>query len=277
MGAAMSNQADDKFTHYYGAYFKSITWYIRVRLDERHYDYAEDLAQETFIRFWRWYVQPGKLRNENGIYSLLSLQARSVMAAFYEARATSERVTDFADPLNTPLTVGSGVYAPGMPTVAPLVRELEDAMERMTEASKAWRDQHKATYSIRVRIGKSVKADVIAGLEAKYQDASERGEHLLSAFRDTCLRVGQLRADIEQAAGPRYNASSGGPEVPAQREKTAGALTSDPTVKHCPSGHRLFLENTNFSEDGARRCRTCKAQQASDWWGERRAAARVDR
>ena len=57
----------------------------------------------------------------------------------------------------------------------------------------------------------------------------------------------------------------------AQREKTAGALTSDPAVTHCLEGHLLDLENTNFSEDGARRCRTCKAQQAREWHSARRA------
>lgn len=257
----------EHFTDLYRAYFPRMVWYIRDRLDDRHTDYAEDLAQETFIRFWRYYAGKGK----TGSYTLLTIQARSVVAAFYETRFSSERATDFADPLNAPLTYASSVYAAGMPAMAALVRDLEAAMERMTEASQAWRDQHKATFALRGRIDKSSKPEIVTRLEAQYEQAAARGDRLLAAFRDTCLRVGELRSEIEQGAGPRWNASSGGPDAPAQREKTAGALTSDPAVTHCPEGHLLDLENTNFSEDGARRCRTCKAQQAREWHSARRA------
>jgi DNA-directed RNA polymerase specialized sigma24 family protein len=250
----MTTTADDLFTSLYAKYWRRITWYMRERLDDRHVDYAEDLAQETFIRFWRYYAVKGK----PGSYTLLTLQARSTLAAFYETRAAGERATDFADPVNAPLASACGTYAIGRPDMAPVVRELEAALEQMAEASQEWRGQHKAAGALRGRIAKCTKAEKIAQREAEYREATGRSERLLITFRDACRRVGDLRAELERAGGPRWNASSGGPDAPAEREKTAGALKSDPTVTHCSKGHRLDLENANFDADGSRRCRTCK-------------------
>jgi DNA-directed RNA polymerase specialized sigma24 family protein len=271
--AAIPAPGEAQFTDLFARYYNRLVWYIRVRLDDRHADFAEDLTQETFLRLWQYYSAKGK----PGSYTLLTLQARSRIAAFYETRAATERATDFADPMNTPLTAGAGTFAIGRPEVAPLVHELEDAMEQMTRASQAWRDQHKAAFAIRGRIDKTTKPKAIARLQAEYAAAVRRGDRLLAAFRDSCLRVGQLRAEIETAAGPRWNASSSGPDAIDERAKTPGSLKSDPTVTHCPAGHRMDLENTNFSEDGARRCRTCKAQQARDWHSARGSLAGASR
>ena len=246
---------DALFTDLYAKYWRRITWYIRERLDDRHVDYAEDLAQETFIRLWRYYASKGK----PGSYTLLTMQARSAVAAFYATRATGEKATDFADAANTSLVVACGTYAIGRPEMAPTVRELEAALEQMTEASKAWRDQHKAAGTLRGRVSKCTRPDVLAQRQAEYRAAVARSEHLLTAFRDACQRVGDLRAELERSAGPRWNASSGGPDAAIEREKTAGAVASDAAVTHCPKNHRLNLENTNFDADGRRRCRTCKA------------------
>lgn len=261
----------------YRQWWKPLTYFIYSRVDDRHRMHVEDVAADVFMTLWTDLSAGKEFRAPWG---LLCYLARQRISNIYKAAATEhEASVDFCDPGNGALAAGS-TYAAEQPEAASLLEELNEAMEVMAQASKAWRDMHKESYALRLRADGSDR-DGIGGytpetqqrLTEQFQQAAETERGLLADFRAACQRVGQLRADVEQVAGPRWNASSGGPTAAKPGNKRAGSVTSDLSITHCPDGHLMDLDNTNFSEAGDRTCRACKAENAREWWAKKNAGS----
>jgi DNA-directed RNA polymerase specialized sigma24 family protein/AraC-like DNA-binding protein len=258
--------AKQQFTELYAQYWDFVRRYIWHRINVSQADLAEDLAQETFIRFWKGYVQPGKLESPDSCFGLLATIARGVLAKHFERPRNHEGAADFEDPANRWLFPVRHTYAPDSPHLAALGRDLEMAMDRMAQASQLWRDKHAESYNLRIRLSDTYHAakgglteerrNAIA-LEADAAEAAEA--ELLVTFREACQRVGQLRAELEAQAGPGWSTPMPQPVFHHHAEgPQEGSVRSDLSVTRCPAGHQLDLANVHFFEDGTRRCRKCR-------------------
>lgn len=260
------DDATEQFTEIYRAYAERLHRFIWRRLDLSENALAEDLTSETFIELWRRYMLTGRGPEVTRPYGLLCTMARNQIGQHFIKRGNLDRVLDFADPVNTPVIVTGHAYALERPDTAGLVRDLYAAMETMRAASKAWRDAHKASHGLRSMLADSYNASrggltesAKDALRQQLADAEQHEDATLHAFRGTCGRVGQMRADVEAVAGPNWRSSLGLPVNPEITALKAGNYRNDRSVTHCPDGHLLDLHNTHFEEDGARACRTCKS------------------
>jgi DNA-directed RNA polymerase specialized sigma24 family protein len=270
---AAHGAADQQFTVLFTEYWPRVRAYVWTRLRANETHLAEDLAQETLIRFWKGYVQTGKLESPDRCFGLLATIARGVLSKHFARPRNHEGATDFEDPANRWLFPVTHAYAPDSPHLAALGRELENAMDHMAQASQLWRDKHAESYSLRIRLSDTYHA-AKGGLtdERRRQiaieaDAAEVAEaELLVTFREACRRVGQLRAEVEAEAGPGWHTPMPQPVFQHHAEgPQEGSVSSDLSLTHCPAGHKLDLANVHFFEDGTRRCRQCRldVQRAS--------------
>lgn len=263
--------AERQFTEIYAEHYARLCRFLRYRVSFRHIDRVEDLAQETFILLWKDYVLTGKLNDPENPFPLLATIGKGRVAKFYRLFSNGEFALDMGDPVNTPIFPVKHCYAVDSPHIAGLLRELDAAMDHMSQASKAWRDKHGESYTLRSRLFDTFHAGK-GGLtpERRQQisadaDAADAEEtHLLDVFRTTCERVGALRAELEADAGPAWRSSL---EMPVPRHARQGlhdGSLNDPSVTHCPAGHALTLANVHFGEEGQRRCRPCRLEQQRD-------------
>jgi DNA-directed RNA polymerase specialized sigma24 family protein/AraC-like DNA-binding protein len=271
--AVPADEYERLFADVYTKYWDRLRRYLWYRMDARHAQVAEDLAQETFIVFWAS-LRAGRVRNHEQPMGLLTKMARDRLCDYWSKAGTSrERSIDFADPANRAMLPVKHTYAPGAPHLVGLARDLDDAMDRMTEASKAWRDKHGEVSRLRTPLSEGwtkAKGGLTPATRQRLTEAAAAAEaaadELLADFRKSCQRVGQLRGELESKAGPNWRSSSAlvdPSESAGQRERPkAGAIARNPNVTECPEGHTLDLANTSFTEDGARRCRKCAADRA---------------
>lgn len=255
--------ASQTFTAMYEGYARRVHSFIWWHLGIEYRALAEDLTQETFIEVWRS-LTTGKGFDPEKPYGLLRYLARQQIGAYFSKRKNSDFALDFTDPVNTPMVATGHAYALERPDVADLVRDLDEVMEQMHAASKAWRDAHKQSHRIRSLLGDGYNSSRGGITEATKdrlrQELSEADQHedeTLHAFRDTCRRVAALRAELEETAGPNWRSGIGLPLHPEITPTIKGRYRNDPDVTHCPNGHFLDLNNTHFAEDGSRYCRAC--------------------
>jgi DNA-directed RNA polymerase specialized sigma24 family protein len=256
--------AEQRLNEIYRQHWRRVHGFIYLRLDDRHQSMAEDLAADVFITLWTKYLGAGQNVNGHPLPLLYTI-ARYRIGTFYKVKANRylERAVDFTDPANRGIEAGHS-YAPHQPEAAMLARELDDAMDRMTELSKLWRDKHSETHQYKAMLDGTgrqiVNPRVRKGLEDKFTEAAAENSRLLKQFRQACGRVGKLRADLEAAGGPNWCSSTGQP--PSQnRSFTPPGTMSDPNRTHCDTGHELTLMNTVFRENGQKICRTCLSAQ----------------
>ncbi len=251
----------DQFTEAYRANRARLVRYTSVFLDRGQVHLAEDLTQDAFIMLWTDQAAGRVDFDRPDLYGLLKLFARRAVHAHFKAARNNERTADLADPANGPLTSGHS-YAADVPHAALLVGELDDAMDRMAQASETWRNLNKESAQHRMRLDPAFR-EHLGGLsparreafEKQVREAEAREEKALEAFRARCLRVGQLRAEIEAVAGPNWRSSTG---MPASQGKGAAlSFARDSSITHCPKGHLLDRLNTAFTPEGERRCRAC--------------------
>lgn len=249
--------AEQQLNEIYRAHWRGVVGFIWNRVDDRHRSHAEDLASDVFMELWDDFLLPGV--EVYRPFGLLCHMARNRLAAFYKIKANRYRETavDFSDPANRGLGAGHS-YACYQPEVATLTAELDEALERMTQLSRQWRDKHSETHSLRARLDKRTikNAKVRAGVQAKFETASAENTRLLEQFRQACGRVGKLRAELEAAGGPNWSSSTGHPASQSRSHLPPGSM-SDPNRTHCDEGHELTLMNTVFGAEGGRRCRAC--------------------
>jgi DNA-directed RNA polymerase specialized sigma24 family protein len=245
--------ATEMFTELYAERFKRLTAYIRVRMPARMSHQSEDVAQDTFIRFWEHITQRNAPSGHPAglLYAMARLVALKRMARSSETRSIA---LDFSDPTYSPLLNHS--YAADRPDLAQLGNELDDAMEQMTEASKRWRDLHKQTHRHRIN---ATREDAGAPEEkrvalAQFKAVDAEQAQALTAFRETCSRVASLRAELERVGGACWRSST---DVPVGIT-TGNTVATRYTATNCPKGHALTFETTAFSSDGYKDCRVCR-------------------
>lgn len=277
---------DELFTRVYNRSRESLVRHIYFRLDLRHADMAEDLAQEVFIRFWNRFVKTGCLKdpdNENMVYALLKKMAQGPIGDFYELCSTQrDRSLDFADPANTPIIANGHAYALDAPELRVLVDGIEAAMDHMVACSEKWRSLHKERHVLRGQLADDylasrggLTADAKARIADRLKDADTEEIAALETFRKACANVGQLRADIEAEAGVNWKSAVGMPVAPESTAFRKGVYRNDRSVTHCPEGHLLEKDNVNFGKDGSRRCRACDAAVTARFTAKRRTGRTV--
>lgn len=268
--------ATQQFTEIYAQYWGRIRRFIWTRLDWHQQDLAEDIANETFIEFWQSFVLTGKLDSVETVFGLLCTMSRHQIAQYFRRQYSGERVLDVTDPVNTPIVATGHSYAAERPDVAPMVAELDAAMETMRERSERWQKLHGETYRLRCMLDGTAEP-ARSKLAARIDGMDQDEETALSDFRAACLHVGQLRGEIQTAAGGSWQASV---DIPLAIPHTVSAERShrtDPTITHCLNGHLVDYANTRFKADGTRLCRTCQSEYQARRTDERRTAARARR
>lgn len=247
----------------YRTYWRPLHMFIYVRVDDRHKSLAEDLAADSFMTLWTKYLAVGA--PVWGPWKLLCAIARTTIIDFYKVRANKQmdRAVDFTDPANRGIERGHS-YAPDQPEAAQLVKELDEALEVMTDQSQQWRAQHTRTHVYRTLLADdSLRLPMSPALkektEIRFKTALRKEVRSLESFRRTCARVGQLRIELEQAGGPNWCSSTGQPPTQNRSYLKPGTM-SDPERTHCPAGHEMTLANTSFNRDN-RVCRSCRAAE----------------
>jgi AraC-like DNA-binding protein len=259
-----ATDAEQLFTELYKGYARRVHSFIWWHLGIEYRALAEDLTQETFIAVWRS-LTTGKGFDPEKPYGLLRYLARQQIGAYFSKKKNNDFTLDFTDPVNTPLVTTGHAYALERPDTTDLVRDLDEVMEQMQAASKAWRDAHKESHRLRSLLGEDYNTSRGGITEATKErlreqlaEADQHEDETLHAFRDTCRRVGALRAELEELAGPNWRSGIGLPLHPEITPIRKGRYRNDPDVTHCPAGHLLDLNNTHFEEDGSRYCRACR-------------------
>lgn len=192
------------FTDLHREHVGRVTRFIYSRLGKTDYHLAEDLTSETFSALWFRFLDRGE--EVKAPLGLLYTLARWQIGDYFGGRskkANWEQVLDVTDPVNTPLVITGHVYAAERPDLAILVTDLEEAMDRMTAASKAWRNAHKA--SNRQQRFEMTDDDLLVDVSAVGEWTAE--DETLQTFRKACAEVAELRAELETAAGPHWRAS----------------------------------------------------------------------
>lgn len=275
--AADQRSAEQQMTDIYRAHWRGVLGFLWNRMDDRHHSHVEDLAADVFMRLWTDFLSQGV--EVYRPFGLLCHMARQRMSDFYKVKANRymETAVDFSDPANRGIEAGHS-YATHQPEAAALASELDDALERMTELSRLWRDKHSETHSLRARIDERAAktAKLSADVKAKFEAACADNARLLEEFRKACGRVGQLRAELEAAGGPNWSSSTGQPASQNRSNLQPGTM-SDPNRTHCPDGHELTLMNTVFGTEGSRRCRACLTVELRQAYEKNRGPARPRR
>lgn len=262
---------DQQFAEIYAEHYERLRRRLYYRNDLTLADLAEDFAQEAFIRLYQSMLK-GKTAEKP--YVLVCVIANRVVLQHLELKKNTARTTDFSDPASTPIIAKGHAYAPATPELAHVSAELDQAINDMEAASAEWRSKNKAWATQRSLLVATEAWDGLAhetawsGADA-LRKADQAEATALEAFRRSCYRVGQLRAELENVGGGNWKSSSGIPVSPGTRPRVQGSL-SDPTVTHCPDGHLLDRANTYFSPDGRRYCRTCRAAWAQQQNEKRR-------
>ncbi|MFE3381895.1 RNA polymerase sigma factor [Streptomyces anulatus] len=253
---------EQQYTELYAALWDRLVVHLRYHLPMGHGGIAEDLAQETFILLWRRMLAGDEITHPMG---LLRFWSKNIQADYFKAKSrVAYNAVDFTDPTTEPV-FSHHTYAAGQPVMALVAAELDEAMEEMREASAEWRRLHAEVY----RYQQLVDGHSPGGRTPAAVRKDERQQHLgdvqaqeassLETFRQTCRRVGALRAELE-AQSPNWQSSTGMPPSAADCGAKPGSVRSDLTVTVCPDGHPLTLANLHFLENGGRRCRACAAK-----------------
>jgi hypothetical protein len=253
--------AEQRYEDAYRRWWKPLTYFIYARLDSRHHAHVEDIAAEAFIELWTNFLAKGRDVYDPMI-GLLYYLTRFRIASFYSDLVHKrEATTDLGDPVNQRLVVGHS-YAIERPDVALLAAELDTALETMNALSKQWRTQHSETARLRTDLESDLKTFTAKTRAAKTNRLATmvtESDRLLKDFRAACTLVADLRRDLEATGGPNWQSSTGMPPTAARNPSKGEYNMSEPTRTHCDDGHALTLENTLFTEKGAKRCRTCMA------------------
>ncbi|MEU8472713.1 hypothetical protein AB0F30_33350 [Streptomyces sp. NPDC029006] len=259
--------AEQRLNEIHRKHWRHLHGFIYLRLDDRHQSMAEDLAADVFITLWTKYLAVGTDIYNNPLPLLYTI-ARYRIASFYKVKANRdlERAVDFSDPVNRGIEAGHS-YAPHQPEAAQLARELDDAMDHMAELSKLWRNKHSETHKYQAMLDgtgrRIVNPRVRKDMKDRFTAAAKENAELLEQFRQACGRVGQLRAELENAGGPNWCSSTGQP-ASQNKSYTPDGTMSDPTRKHCDAGHELTLMNCVYREAGQKLCRTCLSAELKE-------------
>lgn len=258
---------EQQFTEIYQQYRTQLARYIWRRLDLWQGQLAEDLANEAFIELWQHLL---KGRPVDKPYGLLCRMARTKLSYFWSLQKNKERLVDLGDPANAPVVATGHAYAADTPGLAVLSSQLDQAMERMADASEKWRSLHKEAHRHRKILGDDYRAGT-GGVSAAWKERAEkdlgvaerRQALALKSFQDVCRRVGTLRAELESIGGANWKSSTGMPSSTGSSGGVKnGSVTADLDRTHCPEGHRLDLNNIHFDADGRRHCRACNDASA---------------
>lgn len=279
MSAALDIAAAEReFTAIYAEQAPRLVKWLYWRLPSYLPHVAEDYAQEAFLDLWE-YLKKGRAVDHP--FALLKKIVQRRMADFFAAHKANvgAQLVDFAGEVLPEDVVAESVrigrYASGEPELALVCAQLQTAMERMQEASKAWRDLHSKVSKCRARADLYKDPTAIAKWQAETERTADRRDVALVELQEACRVVGNLRAELEREGGACWQSSCGWPPPPFRKGGLPqGSGASDPTVTECCAGHRMDdLENVNFTADGFRLCRTCYKNAARRQKSKPRAVA----
>lgn len=219
--------AEARFTEIYAEQNRRLTQWFYWHLPESVRGRAEDLAQETFLNLWEHLL---KGRSVDYPFALLKRIGQRRMADQLSVRARDAEAVlmDVTDPEAPSVeTIGhSSRYAAGEPELALVAAELETAMERMRDASALWRKLHAESGKYKARPKPPGWVDPNPGRTAKVDAARVeiriRRDEALVELQEACRAVGNLRADLERAAGCAWQSSCGWPPRSLATGGTAG-------------------------------------------------------
>ncbi|MEU9946939.1 sigma factor [Streptomyces sp. NPDC047939] len=265
---------DSRFTELYAEHYDRLWRHLYFRLPFSHRQVAEDLVQETFIAVWRE-MQEGKFAPTESAFGLLRFIAHNKVASYFRRLTNrSQTAVDFSDPTNTPVIAGHR-YAASEPGLAAVSADLDASMERMQDASKVWRNLHSLIYRDRQALAHGVAGKTLTPATRRLKEqrlaASEQAEpEALTRFQEACMRVAELRAELE-AAAPYWNSGTGMAPATVSLDHAhmqRHGVRSDLDLTHCHNGHRLTRDNIHFNEDGSRACRQCRHDRALQKTGQ---------
>lgn len=92
--ANRTREVEALFTGLYAEHFDLVQRTVAAGLRREHLDLVEDLAQETFLEFWRYLTSGATITNPVG---LLVTMARHAVVHHYRRRSSGELAADFSD------------------------------------------------------------------------------------------------------------------------------------------------------------------------------------
>lgn len=255
---------DRQFTSLYAQHFGRLTAHIRFTNRAEVAPLAEDFAQETFMNLYRSML--GGLEVGAGVFGVLRHRSNQLVAEYARRKKNvSFKAVDLGDPVNTPIIATGHAYAAEAPELAETARDLDVAMDEMERASEAWRLGHRAKYRLRQQMARDRATGTVNNLSAALRlakgqalvTAEQREAFLLDRFQDTCRKVAALRSELEREGGSNYQSSAGMPH-------SVAPTVRDTNRTHCTHGHELTVDNTRFTSNGRRVCRTCESVEGRE-------------
>lgn len=168
-GDVFTGTPEQILTDVIGLFQRQVQASIGRRLGRRDPQLAEDLAQEVFIRLWRFYIAPGTVLDDR-LPGLLAVIGRQVLCQHYNRRRSHETVLDFTDPEQPAARAAAGP-ASEVPHLAVLYGDLESAQMLLTEAATRYRAANRVHLNAQRALRQSVRPDVVARCTARAEAA----------------------------------------------------------------------------------------------------------
>lgn len=184
----MTTSHDQQFETIYRAHAQQITAYIGRRLYRPDRQLAEDLAAETFLRFWRTLIKGG-VRVESP-RALLNTIADRAVADHFRRRSSFESATDFGATNLTEIPGGAAFS----PHLAGLLADLEGAKDRLSAAADAYRAATQENSTASLVLARASRPEAVARAVARKSSAVTAREAALEAFAAAGQAVAAARA-----------------------------------------------------------------------------------
>lgn len=226
--AADTVGAEQHFNEIYQAYRNGLAGYLGQRIYAGDPDLAEDLANEALLEYWRCFVQRGELAKKPT--ALLVTIARRKLYNHLRKQRLKEVLIDFSDSLNRPveargaagldggydsdlgaelgpIEARAGVELDASFDPEQMAAELDDAIDEMAAAAKAWRHKRSVAAGVKAgiasttaRLGAEHAAQFADQHAARLAEAEAEQQHALEAFRAAGAEVSARRAQLETTA-----------------------------------------------------------------------------
>ena len=197
-GETFTGTPEQILTDVIGLFQRQVQASIGRHLGRRDPQLAEDLAQEVFIRLWRFYIAPGTVLDDR-LPGLLAVIGRQVLCQHYNRRRSHETVLDFTDPEQPAARAAAGP-ASEVPHLADLFEELETAKHDLEVIAADYRAAHRAHVNAERGLRSAVRPDAVARCTVRLQRATRAAQLALDDFQAAAEDVAAYRAAWNSAA-----------------------------------------------------------------------------